>query len=234
MARAWVGTSGFSYPEWRRSFYPEDLPKEGFLSYYASRFDSVEIDSTFYRMPNAKTIEGWKAATADGFRFAIKASQKITHRERLQVPSEALAYLTGAISRLGERLGVLLVQLPPYFRLDLERLKGFLAALPPSFPCALEFRHDSWFTEEVYDLLRGSGAGLCVHDADDRTTPLLVTGRLAYVRLRKSVYTPGDLDSWRQRIRGWVEGGADVYAYVKHEDNPDAPRIALELRQGLG
>lgn len=234
MARAWVGTSGFSYPEWRPSFYPEGLPKEEFLSYYASRFSSVEIDSTFYRMPNAKTIDGWKAATGEGFRFAVKASQKITHRERLQVPSEALAYLADTVSRLGDRLGALLFQLPPYFRLDLERLQRFLAALPAGLPCALEFRHASWFTEEVYDLLRRSGAGLCVHDADDHTTPVLVTGRLAYVRLRRSAYSPEDLGSWKERARAWVEEGCDVYAYVKHEDNPDAPRIALELQQGLG
>ncbi len=233
MPRAWVGTSGFSYAEWRPSFYPEDQPKEEFLSYYASRFKSVEIDSTFYRMPNAKTIDGWKAATGEGFRFAIKASQKITHRERLKVPSEALDYLTGTVSRMGDRLGALLFQLPPYFRLDLGRLESFLAALPLGLPCAMEFRHESWFTEEVYDLLRRSGAGLCVHDADDHTTPLIVTAPLAYLRLRRSVYSPEDLEFWRERVRAWVEGGADVYAYVKHEDNPDAPRIALELQQGL-
>ena len=233
MARAWIGTSGFSYKEWRPSFYPEDLSEKSFLSFYASRFSSVEIDYTFYRMPNAKTIEGWKAATGENFRFAIKASQKITHRERLKTPSEALTYLVGIVSHLESRLGVLLFQLPPYFRSDSQKLESFLAALPPDLPRAFEFRHDSWFTDETYQLLRDHNAGLCIHDADDHTTPVLLTAKLAYVRLRRSNYTPEGLGEWRERIRGWVEEGIDVFAYIKHEGNPDAPRIALELSQGL-
>ena len=233
MARACIGTSGFSYKEWRPSFYPEDLSEKGFLSFYASRFSSVEIDYTFYRMPNAKTIEGWKAATGENFRFAIKASQKITHRERLKTPSEALTYLVGIVSHLESRLGVLLFQLPPYFRSDSQKLESFLAALPPDLPLAFEFRHESWFTDETYQLLRDHNAGLCIHDADDHTTPVLLTAKLAYVRLRRSNYTPEGFGEWRERIRGWVEEGIDVFAYIKHEGNPDAPRIALELSQGL-
>src|SRR6185436_12588082 len=123
MPRLWIGTSGFSYPEWQPSFYPEGLSKDEYLAYYATRLDTVEINSTFYRMPNTKTLEGWKAATPEGFRFAIKASQKITHRERLKVPSESLAYLIEAVGKLGSRLGAVLFQLPPNFKQDLARLE---------------------------------------------------------------------------------------------------------------
>jgi uncharacterized protein YecE (DUF72 family) len=233
MAQARVGTSGFSYSEWQPSFYPEKLKKDEFLAYYASRFTTVEIDRTFYRMPNAKTIDSWKAATQGGFRFALKASQKITHREKLAVPSEALAYLVRIVSGLEDRLGPVLFQLPPFLRCDLERLEEFLEALPAGFPSAFEFRHASWFTDEVYGLLRRRGAGLVVHDADDQTTPLLVTARLSYLRLRKSAYSSEDLASWRERARAWVAEGVDVYMYIKHEENPDAPRIALDLANGL-
>jgi len=233
MAQAWVGTSGFSYPEWRPSFYPEKLPKEEFLEFYAARFTTVEIDSTFYRMPNTKKIDAWKAAAPEGFRFAIKASQRITHREKLEVPSEALPYLVKTVSRLEDRLGAVLFQTPPTLRCDLVRLEKFLQELPAGFPSAFEFRHDSWLTDEVYELLRHQNAGLVIHDADDHTTPLVVTARLSYLRLRKSAYSPSDLASWGERARTWAAGGVDVYMYVKHEDNPDAPRIALDLAAAI-
>ena len=233
MARPWVGTSGFSYPEWKPSFYPDDLPKERFLEYYASRFSTVEVDRTFYRMPNTKTIDAWKAETPDGFRFAIKASQRITHREKLAVPSEALPYLVRTVSGLEEKLGAVFFQLPPWFRCDLALLETFLEQLPAGFPSAMEFRHASWLTDEVYALLRRRGVGLVIHDADDHTTPLVVTAGMSYLRLRKSVYSPDDLASWRERARAWVAEGVDVYMYIKHEENPDAPRIALDLASGL-
>lgn len=230
MAQARVGTSGFSYPEWKPSFYPEKLPQEEFLAYYAGRFTTVEIDSTFYRMPNTKKIDTWKAAVPEGFRFAIKASRRITHLEKLAVPSEALPYLVKTVSRLEDRLGTVLFQTPPTLRCDLARLERFLGELPAGFPSAFEFRHDSWLTDEVYELLRHRGAGLVIHDADDHTTPLVVTAGLSYLRLRKSIYSREDLAAWAERARAWVADGVDVSMYVKHEDNPDAPQIALELR----
>src|SRR5436309_1572000 len=233
MARAWIGTSGFSYKEWKPSFYPEDLSDKEFLAYYASKFNSVEIDRTFYRMPNAKTIDAWAEATGEGFRFAIKASRKITHFDRLKTPSEALGYLVHIVARLEGRLGVLLFQLPPNLKRDDDRLESFLGALPPGLPRAFEFRHESWFVDEVYERLRRYDAGLCIHEADDHTTPPVLTARLTYVRLRRSNYAEEDLQGWRERIRSWVDQGVDVFAYVKHEDNPDAPRIALDLASGL-
>ena len=233
MPHAWIGTSGFSYPEWRPSFYPEKMSPDEFLSFYAARFNSVEIDRTFYRMPNEKTLDSWKETAPEGFRFALKASQKITHFGRIKVPSESLTYLTGIVPRLGDRLGVLLFQLPPFLKYDLQRLEAFLAALPAGLPVAFEFRNEGWFTEPVYDLLRKHPAGLVIHDQDEGTTPEVVTGPLVYLRLRRAAYSADDIRAWQERIRGWMAGGADVYAYIKHEENPDAPRIAGEFAQGL-
>ena len=138
------------------------------------------------------------------------------------------------MARHDQRLGVLFFQLPPNLKRDEARLSAFLTELPPGLPRAFEFRHESWFTEEVYDLLRQASAGLCIHDADEGPTPMVTTAGLVYVRLRRSAYPKERLDEWREKIRGWVGQGLDVFAYVKHEDNPDAPRLALELAEGLG
>jgi uncharacterized protein YecE (DUF72 family) len=233
MARVWIGTSGFSYKEWKGSFYPAGLPAGRMLEFYASRFASVEIDSTFYRMPAPKRIEGWVAATPEGFRFSIKAPQRITHRERLKTPSEALAYWTATVPLLGGRLGCVLYQLPPFFHCDLPRLEAFLETAGP-LPSAFEFRHDSWWIEEVFQLLERYGAGLCIHDADQATTPLRLTASRTYIRLRRSAYSARERDQWLERFRGWAAGGVDVFAYIKHEGNPEACRIALEFAGGLG
>ena len=233
MATIWFGTSGFSYKEWKPSFYPADLPDKQMLSYYATRLNSVEIDYTFYRMPTAKTIDAWKLAAPDRFRFTLKASQQITHRQRLKVPSEALNYFTGVVPRLENRLGLVLYQLPPFFKCDAQRLEMFLAALPHGVPSAFEFRHDSWFNDAIYDLLRRRNITLCIHDADEHTTPMVLTGTAAYVRLRRSVYTPDQRREWQDRLREWAGAGTEVFAYIKHEDNPDAPQIALKFAEGL-
>jgi len=233
MAQAWIGTSGFSYKEWKPIFYPQDLPEKQFLPYYAGKFNSVEIDYTFYRMPNAKTIEAWRVATPESFRFALKASEKITHHERLKTPSEALDYLVTIVQGLESRLGVLLFQLPPFFRYDHERLGAFLDVLPQQLPSAFEFRHPSWFVDDVYRLLEKKGVALCINDGDEATTPIHLTTRLTYVRLRKSEYPPALREDWQERIRDWVKNGIDVFAYIKHEDNPDAPLIASDFAKGL-
>jgi uncharacterized protein YecE (DUF72 family) len=234
MASIWFGTSGFSYKEWRPMFYPQGLPDKQFLPYYAARLNSVEIDYTFYRMPSAKTIEGWRSATPDSFRFALKASQQITHRQRLHVPSAALDYLLTAVPGLGRRLGLILYQLPPFFKCDTQRLDMFLSILPKGIRSAFEFRHDSWFVDEVYGLLRKHQAGLCIQDADSHTTPLELTAEFTYVRLRRSEYNDERRRDWQHRIRRWSEAGIEVFAYIKHEDNPNAPLIALKFAEGLG
>ncbi len=233
MAAIWFGTSGFSYKEWRPLFYPEDLPDKQFLRYYSSRLNSVEIDYTFYRMPSAKTIDAWRAATPENFRFTLKASQQITHRERLKVPSEALEYLVNVVTGLDDRLGMILYQLPPFFKCDVQRLEMFLSVLPRGVRSAFEFRHDSWFIDDVYGLLKKYGAGLCIHDGDDHTTPVELTSGFTYVRLRRSNYDAGLRRQWQERILGWARQGTEVFAYIKHEDNPNAPVIAMEFAKDL-
>jgi uncharacterized protein YecE (DUF72 family) len=233
VGRIWFGTSGFSYKEWRPGFYPPDLPDKEFLHYYSTRLNSVEIDYTFYRMPTARQLDAWKNSTGHDFRFAIKASQRITHQERLKIPSDALEYLLRVVPGLDDRLGLMLYQLPPNFRRDDGRLKTFLFALPAGIRCAFEFRHDSWHCPEIYDLLRGHDAALCIHDTDDRTTPLELTAPFTYVRLRRSRYEPARREEWQHRILDWVAQGIEVFAYLKHEA-PDAPHLALEFAEGLG
>ena len=233
MARIWVGTSGFSYKEWRPAFYPAEVSDKAFLRYYATRFNSVEINSTFYRMPSAKTLEAWMSATGEDFRFTLKAPRRITHQERLRAPSEALTHLLDVVRALGGRLGALLFQLPPDFRRDVPRLDLFLSALPRGFPAAFEFRHASWFCPEVFDLLRKREVALCARDADEGSTPLEITAPFTCVRLRRSGYDKFQIEEWRRRFRGWAERGVDVFAYLKHEDNPDAPRIAGAFAEGL-
>src|SRR5262245_16356684 len=233
MTPIWFGTSGFSYKEWRPLFYPADLPEKQFLQFYSSQLNSVEIDYTFYRMPNAKTIENWRAATPDQFRFALKASQQITHRQRLKTPSDALDYLLGVVGGLEGRLGTMLYQLPPFFKCDLEKLETFLSVLPRGIRSTFEFRHDSWFNPEVYALLRKHNTALCIHDADDHTTPMEITAGFTYIRFRRSDYAADARREWQDRLRTWARDGIEVFAYIKHEDNPDAPLIALGFADSI-
>ena len=233
MASIWLGTSGFSYKEWKPAFYPRDLSAKAFLHFYSTKLNSVEIDYTFYRMPNQKTIDNWRSSTPVDFRFALKASQQITHRERLKIPSEALDYLLGVVPGLEGRLGTILYQLPPFFKCDVQKFETFLSVLPRGIRATFEFRHDSWFTQDVYALLEKHNAALCIHDADDHTTPMQITAGFTYIRFRRSQYTEDVRREWQDRIRSWVRDGVDVFAYIKHEDNPDAPLIALEFAEEI-
>lgn len=230
---AYIGTSGFSYKEWRGIFYPDEMPEREFLAHYASRFKAVEIDSTFYRMPTASSLLAWQTATPPGFLFSIKASRRITHQNPLAVPSSPLVYLGQILPQLGDRLGAVLFQLPPYFRCDRERLSAFLEGMPGGLRPVLEFRHASWFSDDIYALLAKHRAALCIHDSDEGATPSRLTADFTYVRLRRQAYSQDERDSWRQRFRQWVADGIDVFAFIKHKDNPEAPRIALAFADGL-
>ena len=229
----WIGTSGFSYKEWRPAFYPADLSEKKFLPFYASRLNSVEINSTFYRLPGAPLLRTWAKSTPASFRFSLKAHQNITHRKRLKLPNGVLKRFLAAATALGKRLGPLLFQLPPNFKRDDERLETFLSSLPRGMLSTLEFRHDSWFCHETYDTLRKHRSALCIHDADDHTTPLELTAPFTCVRLRRSSYNSRRRKEWQQRMRRWAADGVDVYAYFKHEDSPDAPLIARKFAEGL-
>jgi uncharacterized protein YecE (DUF72 family) len=233
VARVFVGTSGFSYKEWKGRFYPEDLPDKQMLAFYADHFAAVEIDSTFYRMPSAKTLETWRDSTPQHFRFAVKASQQITHRQRLKVPSDALNYLMSTVPLLGERLGLVAFQLPPFFRCDIPKLQAFLEVLPSNVQASFEFRHPSWFTAEVYELLRRQRSILCIHDGDEGCTPQETTADAVYVRLRRDRYSDQEREEWRARWRNWADSGIEVFAFIKHKDNPDAPQIARAFAEGF-
>ena len=178
----WVGTSGFSYKEWKKNFYPSDLPADQFLSHYATRLNGVEIDATFYRMPTPKSLENWRDSTPENFRFAIKASQQITHRQRLTVPSDALVYFHSLLPTLGTKLGIVLYQLPPNFKFNLPRLEAFLGALPAGPRSAFEFRNVSWFVDETFRLLEKHGVALCINDTEEFDCPVELTAKYTYVR----------------------------------------------------
>jgi uncharacterized protein YecE (DUF72 family) len=223
-----AGASGYSFKEWRGSFYPEKMKPEEMLRFYSERLPTVEINNTFYRMPKASVLEDWAACTPANFRFAIKASRRITHMARIKAESSAepLGWLYTALAALGPKRGPVLFQLPPNFKKDAPRLEAFLALLPPDHRAAFEFRNDSWFDDEVYALLRAAGASLCHSEREDNVPPPLVeTAPWGYVRLRMENYSDGDLQAWAQRLAAtsWRE----TFVYFMHE--PTAPAYAQSL-----
>ena len=214
--RVLAGTSGFSYPEWRGTFYPQDLADDRMLRYYAERLPSVEINNTFYRMPRAELLERWKAEVPDSFCFGVKAPRRITHIARLKDCGEEVEYLYRVLGVFGERLGPTLFQLPPFLKKDVELLQSFLACLPKTALPAFEFRHASWFDDEVYDALRSAGAALVGGDADEGPPPPLVaTADWGYLRLRSPAYDEAGIAAWSERIKAqpWTR----AFVYFKHE-----------------
>jgi uncharacterized protein YecE (DUF72 family) len=205
------------------------------LAYYVERFTTVEINATFYRMPNAKTVAGWGAAAPAGFTYVLKAPQRITHFGRLRGVDEPLRYFCDAARTLGDRLGPLLFQLPPNFKRATDRLGEMLALVPDEFRVAFEFRHESWFDDEVYALLRARNAALCVADTEDGTTPAVATSDFGYLRLRAVEYTDDELRRWIATIGTVGAGWRDAYVFFKHEDSGSGPALArrfLALREG--
>jgi uncharacterized protein YecE (DUF72 family) len=222
-----AGTSGFSYKEWVGAFYPEKTPAKSMLAYYARQLPIVEINNTFYRMPKAEAVQGWRSQVPDSFRFAVKVPQRISHFKRLRDCGPELRALLAAVADLGSCLGSLLVQLPPHARCDADALAGFLAELPAGARAAFEFRHDSWHVPAVFDLLRERNAALVQSESDDKFEPLPWTADWAYLRLRKVDYTRADLERWLARIRAAEVAEAQVF--FKHEDGATGPKLATEL-----
>jgi uncharacterized protein YecE (DUF72 family) len=232
--KIWVGTSGYNYPEWKGSFYPEKLPAAKMLPYYAERLATVEINYTFYRMPNQKILEGWSAATPDDFKLTLKAPKRITHIARLKDCADSLNYFVDTALKLGPKLGALLFQLPPGFKKDLVRLDGFLAEFPENVAAAFEFRHGSWLDDEVYARLRARNLALCVADNENFWTPLEITADYAYFRLRDEGYTPEDIARWAHDIGDKARACSDVYVYFKHEESGTGPQFARQFLDALG
>ena len=225
------GTSGFSYPAWRGSFYPEKLPTTRMLEHYASQLATVEINNTFYRMPKPETLTGWAALTPPAFRFAPKAPQQITHRQRLAGSADSAALFWKTIGVLGERLGPALFQLPPNMKKDLPRLTDFLALLPPGARAAFEFRHPSWFDDTVYAALSARGAALCIAEAEDLKTPSIATTGWGYLRLRRMDYDEAAVATWTAWLREQQASWSEAYVYFKHEDAGRGPQLAATLNR---
>jgi uncharacterized protein YecE (DUF72 family) len=225
--RVLTGTSGFSYKEWKGSFYPEDLPAEEMLRFYASRLPAVEINNTFYRMPKAELLASWAEQVPDGFRFVLKASQRITHFKRLKDVSEEVGYFLRVAATLGDRLGPILFQLPPNLKKDLPRLSEFLDLLPAATRAALEFRHASWFEDDVFEALRHRGAALCIAEDEDLAAPLVATAGWGYLRLRRPDYGDAEVQAWADRVR--AQAWEEAYVFFKHEDAGAGPRLAAQM-----
>jgi uncharacterized protein YecE (DUF72 family) len=223
-----VGTSGYSYKEWKGNFYPEDLPAKEMLAYYSQQLPAVEINNTFYRLPQPGMIENWKAQVPARFRFSIKASQRITHIKRINNVAEETKYLLETCALLEKRLGVVLFQLPPNLKKDTERLTKFLELLPPEARAAFEFRHESWFDDEVFGLLRNRDCALVVSDTDEKPlTEIISTARWGYLRLRRTVYEENDLAAWLKRVQ--EQKWKDAFVFFKHEDEGTGPKLAARF-----
>ena len=229
--RVLTGTSGYSYKEWKGTFYPEDLAADSMLRYYAERLSAVEINNTFYRMPKAEILSRWAEQVPDHFRFALKASQQITHRQRLKESADAVDYFFRVAATLGDRLGPVLFQLPPNFKKDLPRLAGFLEVLPPASRCAFEFRHESWFADDVFDALKARGCALCWAEDEELATPFVATTGWGYLRLRRQDYTEQDLAERAARLR--AQAWEEAYVFFKHEEGGKGPALADRMSRIL-
>ncbi|MGZ5493534.1 MAG: DUF72 domain-containing protein [Thermoanaerobaculia bacterium] len=231
--RVLVGTSGYSYKEWKGSFYPDDLPAAKFLPFYASHFDTVEINNTFYRMPEAKTVAKWAGEVPEKFVFVLKAPQRITHQKRLAGAEDDVRFFFEAAAELGPKLGPVLFQLPPFSRKDVSRLRNFLKVLP-RHPVAFEFRHETWFDDEVSSVLRDHDAALCVADTDEVADPgslQMSTASWGYLRLRRTEYRDGEIERWAERVK--QQPWSSAFVFFKHEDEGKGPAFARTFRDAL-
>ena len=226
-----VGTSGFAYPKWKGSFYPEKLPAKQFLRFYAEHFRSVEINNTFYALPKASALEAWAAEVPADFRFVLKAPQKVTHIKRLKECGELVAEFVALAAVLKERLGPLLFQLPPNLKKELPRLREFLGLLPAAVRVAFEFRHVSWFDDEVYAALRERNAALCIADAEDLSVPFEPTADWGYLRLRREDYTAAALKKWAKQVREQAWG--EAFVFFKHEDTGTGPKFGKQFLKAV-
>jgi uncharacterized protein YecE (DUF72 family) len=230
--KTWIGTSGFQYKEWKGSFYPEKLSLPKMLAFYATVFNSTEINYTFRSLPSDKTIARWNDETPDDFRFSLKAPQRVTHFAKLRKCGDAMNEFRQAVKGLGKKLGPVLFQLPETFKADAVLLGEFLASLPKGLPAAFEFRHESWFTDEVFEALAAKNAALCLAESEELSTPRVVTADFGYLRLRRDSYTDKEIRDWADFVRAqkWTE----AFAYLKHEDTAAGTGFARTLMAKLG
>jgi uncharacterized protein YecE (DUF72 family) len=231
MAQLFAGTSGWAYPTWKPDFYPEKLAQKKFLGYYATKLNTVEVNFTFRQLVKETTIQNWLAETPAHFRLGVKAHQVITHIKRLKGAEDFVARFLATIEPLAAagKLGPVLFQLPPNLKADSALLRDFLALLPRAVPTAFEFRHDSWFSDATWELLKSSNAGLCVAETETKTTPDIVTAAFAYYRFRKPTYTGDERRAMVDRMRQHIAEGRNVFVYFKHEETPQGALYAVEV-----
>jgi uncharacterized protein YecE (DUF72 family) len=221
----YVGTSGYSYKEWKGSFYPDDMPADAMLKFYGERFRAVEINNTFFRMPKPAVLEAWAGEVPAVFRFVLKASRGITHMKRLKDAGESVAYLFKMAESLNERLGAVLFQTPPNLKKDAGRLREFLALLPRDRRAAFEFRHQTWLDDEVFALLRERNAALCLAEAEDELDiPFVATADWGYLRLRMPEYSDAEMKAWVKQVK--AQKWTDAFVFFKHEDEAKGPAFA--------
>ena len=229
----WTGTSGYNYPEWKGTFYPQTLSAAKMLPYYAERFPTVEINYTFYRTPTEQILDGWNKATPDRFRLTLKAPKRITHDARLRDCADRVRSFLETAATLGPKLGALLFQLPPNLKKDVALFDAFLDAFPPRVCAAFEFRHVSWLDDEIYARLRARNLALCVADSEKLSTPVTITADYGYFRLRDEGYTPADIERWARVIQESTKNCKDVFVYFKHEESGKGPEFARQLLELL-
>ena len=232
--QTWIGTSGFQYPEWKGTFYPEKLPAAKMLGFYCQHFSTTEINYTFRRIPSAATIQRWVEGTPAPFAFSLKASQRITHFAKLRDCGDTLRFFFSIVSALGEKLGPVLFQLPPTCKKDVPLLSDFLREFPQGMRAAFEFRHPSWFADDTYDALRSAGVALCVADSEKLQTPMVATASYGYLRLRREDYQPNDIDGWAEIVRQNAASWSDAFIYLKHEESGMGPKLAQQMSERLG
>ena len=239
MAEIHIGTSGWHYDHWVGPFYPERMKPDAFLGFYAEHFGAAEINNTFYQLPEPGTLAEWREATPGRFLFACKASRYITHMKKLKDPDDSIRRFFEVVGALGDKLGPILFQLPPRWRVDSGRLAAFLEALPGGRRYAFEFRDESWFTDEVLELLSRHGAAFCIYDIAGRRSAIEVTAEFVYVRLHgpgaayEGTYDGRTLHGWARRFRGWRDEGCDVYCFFDNDQNGYAARDALRIKEML-
>jgi len=231
MAQLYASTSGWAYPSWKPAFYPAKLPQKNFLQHYATQLNTVEVNFTFRQLVKETTVQKWIAETPAGFRFGVKAHQVITHIKRLKGTADFVPRFLSTIEPLAraEKLGPLLFQLPPNLKADSKLLEEFLATLSRAVPSAFEFRHASWFTDEIFSLLKSQNRALCVAETEERVTPDVVTADFCYYRYRKPTYTPEERRAMVDRIREHLGQERNVFAYFKHEETPEGALYAVEI-----
>jgi len=235
MAQLYAGTSGWAYPSWKPDFYPAKLAQAKFLQFYATQLNAVEVNFTFRQLLKETTAQKWISETPVGFRLSIKAHQVITHIKRLKKTEDFVPRFLSTIEPIAraEKLGPVLFQLPPNMKMDAAVLMEFLAVLPRALLSAFEFRHDSWFTDEIFDILKGGNRALCVAETEERTTPDVATADFAYYRFRKPTYTPEERTAMIARIREHLTAGRNVYAYFKHEETPQGAIYVTEVLEEI-